>query len=78
MLVNVGTSLVVQGLRIRLPVQGNMASIPVREDSTATEQLTPVSRNYGPRALEPMFHKGSHHNEKTVHHNEKAVPIHGN
>ena len=50
MLVNVGTSLVVQGLRIRLPVQGNMGSIPVWEDSTATGQPTPVSRNYGARA----------------------------
>ena len=64
MLLNVGTSLVVQGLRSPLPVQRNVGSIPVQADSTATGQLIPVSHNCGARALEPVFHKGSRHNEK--------------
>ena len=40
------TSLVVQWLRISLPVQGTWVRSPVREDSTCRGATKPVSHNY--------------------------------
>ena len=41
-----GDSLVVQWLRVRLPVQGTQVQSLVREDSTCHRATKPVSHNY--------------------------------
>ena len=83
--INPGTSLVVQGLRIRLPMQGTWVRALVQEDSTccgATKLmrhnswacvLEPTSHNYwSPCALQPVLcNKRSHCNEKPTRHNEE-------
>ena len=57
-----GTFLVVQWLRIRLPIQGTWVWSLVQEDSTYHRASKSMHRNYG--ALEPMpCSKRSHHNE---------------
>ena len=43
---NLGTSLVVQWLRIRLPVQGTRVRALVREDPTCHEATKPVRHDY--------------------------------
>ena len=53
----IGTSLVVQWLRIRLPMQGTQVQSLVWEDPTCRGATKPVCQNYGsPRVLEPMSH----------------------
>ena len=47
------TSLVVQWLRIRLPMQGTRVWALVREDPTCCRATKPVRHNYWARALEP-------------------------
>ena len=42
----VGTSLVVQGLRIPLPMQGTQVQALVREDPTCRRATKPVRHNY--------------------------------
>ena len=80
-----GLPLVVQWIRIHLPMQEKWVQSLVWEDSLATEQLTPVSHRY--RAwplrlashnywslctLEPaLCNKGSFYSEKPTHHNEE-------
>ena len=68
-----GTSLVVQWLRIRLPMQGTQVWAPVREDPTcrrATKSRAPQLLK--PARLEPVLHnKRSHHNEKPAHRNRE-------
>ena len=68
-----GTSLVVQWLRICLPMQGTQVRALVREDPTCHGATKPMRHNYWPREpqllkpahLEPMLcNKRSHHNEK--------------
>ena len=44
--VDVGTSLVSQWLRIRLPMQGTRIRALVREDPTCCGATKPVSHNY--------------------------------
>ena len=74
------TSLVVQWLRICLPIQGTRVRPLVREDPTCRRATKPATHNYWarvpqllkPACLEPMLcNKRSHRNEKPVHHNEE-------
>ena len=51
------TSLVVQWLRIRLPMQGTRVQALVREDPTCHGATKPVRHNYWACALEPASHK---------------------
>ena len=56
-----GTSLVVQWLRIHLPMQGTRVRAPVREDPTCRGATKPVRHNYWVCALEPVSHNyGAH------------------
>ena len=75
-----GSSLVVQWLRIRLPVQGTRVRALVREDPTCRGATKPVCHNYlvcapqllKPARLEPVLrNKRSHCSEKPAHHNEE-------
>ena len=52
----VGTSLVAQWLRIRLPMQGKRVRALVREDPTCRGATKPVRHNYWACALEPASH----------------------
>ena len=54
--IHIGTSLVVQWLRIRLPVQGTRVQALVREDPTCHEATKPMYHNYWGCALEPTSH----------------------
>ena len=73
-------SLVVQWLRIHLPMQGTQAQSLVQEYSICWGITKPMCHNYWARALasvscncwslstlEPLLHKGSHCNERPVH-----------
>ena len=51
-----GTSLVVQWLRICLPMQENWVRSPVREDPTCCGTTKPVHHNYWAQILEPESH----------------------
>ena len=65
-----GTSLVVQWLRICLPLERIQVRSLVREDSTCHGAMKPVGHNYRARfALEPVLCKRSHGNEKPMHRN---------
>ena len=52
----IGASLVVQWLRIRLPMQGTRVPALVREDPTCCRATKPVCHNYWACALEPESH----------------------
>ena len=76
-----GTSLVVQWLRIHLPMQGTRVQSLVWEDPTCRGATKPVSHNYWacmsqllkPVGLEPMLHnKRSHHSKPHSPQLEKA------
>ena len=59
------TSLVLQRLRIHLPVQGAWTPSLVQEESTLLRATKPVYHNYWASALQPVLHnKRSHYNEK--------------
>ena len=76
-----GASLVVQWLRIRLPMQGTRVRALIQEDPTCRGATKPIRQNYWslcssthepqllkPTRLEPMLHnKRSHRNEKPAH-----------
>ena len=51
-----GASLVVQWLRIRLPVQGTWVQALDQEDPTCHGATKPVHHNYYACALEPVSH----------------------
>ena len=77
---NVWASLVVQWLRIHLPIQGTWVWALVPEDPTCHGATKPVRHNYWacvpqllkPVHLEPVLrNKRSHHNEKPTHHNKE-------
>ena len=56
------TILVVQWLRMLLPMQGTQVQSLVWEDPTCCESTKPLSYNYGAHALEPvLMNKRSHH-----------------
>ena len=85
-----GASLVVQWLRIHLPVQGTWVQALVREDPTCRGAAKPMWHNYWACALEPASHNYLAHvpqllksvylepvlRNKRSHHNEK--PSHCN
>ena len=50
------TSLLVQWLRIRLPMQGTWVRALVQEDTTCSGATKPVCHNYWSCALEPASH----------------------
>ena len=52
----IGTSLVTQWLRIRLPMQGTRVWSLFQEDPACCEATKPVSHNYWACALEPASH----------------------
>ena len=74
-------SLVVQWLRIHLPIQGTRVRALVWEDPTCCRATKPVRHNYSgacvpqllkPARLEPVLrNKRSHRNEKPVHSNKE-------
>ena len=75
-----GTYLVVQWLRIRLPMQGTRVWALVLEDPTCRRATKPVRHNYWahvpqslkPMCLEPMLHnKRSHSAKESAHHNKE-------
>ena len=86
----IGTSLVTQWLRIRLPMKGTRVQALVREDPTCCRATKSVCHSYWACALEPMSHNYWAHvpqllkpmhlklvlRNKRSHHNEK--PIHHN
>ena len=70
------TSLVVQWIRIRLPMQGTRVRSLVQEDATHHRATKPMSHSYGahtPQLLKPLYpepvlhNKRSYCNEKPVH-----------
>ena len=66
------TSLVVQWLRICLPMQGTWVWALIWEDPIRRGATEPVCRNYWSSHLEPVLrNKRSHHNEKPTHCNEE-------
>ena len=52
----IGTSLVAQWLRIRLPMQGTQVRALVQEAPTCHRATKPVHHNYWARTLEPSSH----------------------
>ena len=79
---NSRASLVVQWLRIHLPMRGTRVRVLVREDPTRHGATKPVHHNYWacmpqllkPVRLEPMLrNKRRHSNEKPVHRNEDPM-----
>ena len=63
-----GASLVVQWLRIHLPIQGTWVWSMVQEDTTCCGATEPVCHNYWACALEPRnCNKRNYHNEKPAH-----------
>ena len=54
--VDIGASLVVQWLRICLPVQGTRVQALVQEDPTCCGTTKPLCHNYWACALEPVSH----------------------
>ena len=74
------TSLVVQQLRVRLPMQGTRVRPLVHEDSTCCQATKPplscdvqlLSPRAATEALEPVLHKRSYHNEKLLHRNRSS------
>ena len=70
------TSLVVQWIRIRLPMQGTQVRSPVRENSTGGTASNPAHYNNEPGHLEPVLHdERGHGNGKPVHLNEGQSPL---
>ena len=68
----VGTSLVVQWLRICLPMQGHGFDPWAGKIPHAAEQLNPCTTTTEPVHLEPVLrNKRGHRNEKPVHSNEE-------
>ena len=53
---NAGTSLVVQCLRIHLPMQATRVRALVHEDPTCHRPTKPVHHNYWACVLEPVSH----------------------
>ena len=70
------TSLVVQWLRILLPIQGTYVRSLVWDDSTYCGTTKLVSCNYWSLcAREPVFrNKGSYHNGKPMYRNQSVAP----
>ena len=71
------TSLVVQWLRIHLPLQGTQVRSLVGEDSTGCRATKPMCHNYRSlSALQSVLHnKKSHCNEELMYRNEEEPPL---
>ena len=77
------TSLIVQWIRIRLPMQGTWVQSLVQEDSTCFGAIKPVHHICWPHVphvrkpqrLELVLHQRSRCNEKPVHHTEEQPPL---
>ena len=67
-----GTSLVIQWLRIHLPVKGTWVGFLVWEDFTCCRATKPHAATT--KALEHVLHKRSHGNKKPEHRNQRRVP----
>ena len=66
------TSLVVERIRLCLPVQGTWVQSLVQEGFTFQGVLNLCAVTLKPMSLEPVFHnKRSHCNEKPTHHKEE-------
>ena len=71
-----GTSLVVQWLRIHLPVQGTWVPSLVEEDPACFSATKPVCRNCWASALECVLcNKRSHRSEKLSHRSKECLPL---
>ena len=71
------TPLVVQWLRICLPMQGSRVQSLVQKDPTCLRAAKPMS--HGAWALEPvLWNKRRHHSEKPEHCNQRVAPAHRN
>ena len=72
-----GMSLVVQWLRIHLPMQGTKVQSLVWEDPTCQGATKPVRHSHwAHELLEPMCcSRRSHHHEKPAHHNQERPPL---
>ena len=69
------TSLVVQWLRIRLPMQGTRVQSLAREDSTSLRATKPMRHIYwSPRTLEPVFPKREATAMRSLHTTTKTAP----
>ena len=84
---NFRTSLVVQWVRILLPMQGTWIQSLVWKDFTCHRAAKSERPNYGahrlqpqkPLYLEPVLHKRSHCNQKPILHcKQRVVPAHHN
>ena len=65
------TSLVVESIRIQLPMQRTRFQSLVWEDSTCWEAAKPMHHNYWSLCLEPVSHnKRSYHDKQPMHCNE--------
>ena len=68
--IDMGISLVVQWLRICLPVPGTLVSPLLWEDCTYHRAAKPMHHGYWSLyALEPVLHERSHRSEKPGHQN---------
>ena len=74
--VTLGTSLVVQWLRVYLPVWGTQIWSVVQEDSTRQRATRTVCHNYwSPQALEPVLsNQRNQCEQKPTHHKERVAP----
>ena len=69
------TSLVIQQLKIHLPMQGTRVQSLVWEDPTYLGATKPMCHNYQAQALKPVLHnKRSRRNQKPAHHEEEYTP----
>ena len=69
-------SLVVQWLRIRLPMQGSRVRALVWEDPTCHGATGPVSTTTEPAHLEPVLHNGrGRDSERPAHRDEDWPPL---
>ena len=61
------TLLVIQWLKVLLPMQGTGVQSLVKEDPTRCRAIKPMCHNCWACTLEPVFHERHHRNEKSVH-----------
>ena len=68
-------SLVVQWLRVRLPMQGTRVHAPVREDPTCCGAAGPMSMVAEPVRLEPVLRNGRGHNSERPAYCKKKISV---
>ena len=68
----IATSLMVQWLRIHLPMQGTQVQSQVQEDPTGHGAAKPIHLNYSAHSLEPVLcNRRGRCNGKPTHHAEE-------